>query len=467
MRAVSRLVRSFLKGVSTATPQKAIRSVRGRGARGHDDPEAAAAIPALLSERIRDPALWFGEDARRGLLRGLQSFLAWLHTRSAHPSLENLRKWAAISQEARRRSIDRLLCQPGFEECLIRIVDWGLADELGRFPGPVRFVSADAGPSAEAVAPTGVPELVWWLSDDVPPARLLGEAACGNRLIVTDEPAMADRVLLNVVVDCAPLRIARPSRDSPQMCLPGSGGAIQGLTRDTGSPGRQAWRPIEPPQGFTGLSQDPTVEEIWHMLERNRICCARIAGNSDQLAFPSGCAPKNVAWRRWLERTQKHDSVRRTGRMKKEQRGMATVQLEMGDIAPDPVALGTLTVAVPLTNNTKPRPADRLRKELAEIQANSVEELCEKLDLRIEGPIKDADGKEHRVSIPIQNKSTFEEDGLTRSDPTLLRMYVDWRTADALARWLADRDQERLTDEQIAHLKDSVSQIESSLEENQ
>lgn len=128
----------------------------------------------------------------------------------------------------------------------------------------------------------------------------------------------------------------------------------------------------------------------------------------------------------------------------------------------DPGSLGSITIAVPL-GGTK-RTKEELARQLAEVPIDSVEDMCTKFGVAIEGTIEDEDGRQVPVKIPVNSDETFSPDGLTRSDPKLLGMYVRARANEALSLYLSRQGRGELTEDEIAHLTASLRSLEEALQ---
>ena len=101
------------------------------------------------------------------------------------------------------------------------------------------------------------------------------------------------------------------------------------------------------------------------------------------------------------------------------------------------------------------------------VKANSVQEVCSKFDVRIEGQFTDVDNQTRRVDLPVQDERSFTVDDLTHREATLRRRYIEMRLCDALAEKLAMSPEAILSQDELVVLRESLEELEKSLPEEE
>jgi len=138
---------------------------------------------------------------------------------------------------------------------------------------------------------------------------------------------------------------------------------------------------------------------------------------------------------------------------------------EQGPSGPAPVDIGKALFVAPFSASRTgtTRSKDELVEKLQHVEANSPEEVCEAFDVRITGQFDDGDGVVE-VDLPVRGAEDFTADGLVRKQPRLRALFVGSCTADAVARELASRKREALSDAEVAQLEAVVSELDAALE---
>ena len=107
---------------------------------------------------------------------------------------------------------------------------------------------------------------------------------------------------------------------------------------------------------------------------------------------------------------------------------------------PEPITVGGPLLLLPLGGAKSGMTRDNSAIEEATrepVKANSVQEVCKKFGVRIEGTIEDLGGETKNVSLPAIDERSFTVDDLTRRERTLRRRYVEMRLCETLAEKLA------------------------------
>ena len=130
---------------------------------------------------------------------------------------------------------------------------------------------------------------------------------------------------------------------------------------------------------------------------------------------------------------------------------------------PDDLSIGHLTMIVPAQVPKGDRSKEELAAQLKEERdVKDVRDMCRRLGVEIEADVRDPEGNEIHLRVPVVDEETFTLDGMTRQDPTLFRWHVWGQTYESVQRYLKQSGVERLSDEQIARLTMLASYLEEA-----
>ena len=132
------------------------------------------------------------------------------------------------------------------------------------------------------------------------------------------------------------------------------------------------------------------------------------------------------------------------------------------EVSSDREAIQPVLLISPFCGNGN-RSKEELEASFKEHQTDTIEEVCCKHEVFIEGQYEGLDNETQTVSIPAINEDSFTPSGLTLQDPGLFQLYITHRAAEHISEMATREVNGLLNDEQKLQIETDIEQIEQSL----